>query len=432
MRNWLALLMLLCHVVSSAPLVRAQSKYEADFEFAWTELEKACGPLIAHKKIDWKAVEKELRPAAHAAQSDADHLVVLARLLARLRDGHAEVRPTTLTKDVAWPSDGRAASTGCGMFWCIAGKRVLVKSVWNSAAAAGVQAGWEVLRVDGQEVLEWIAARQRKLCDTVSFSTDQAALYFTLHQGISEPAGTSVEYEFKDEKGAKKKRTVAFTKANHVPWGPAVLPQGLAGDDDVRWCKLPSGLGYVHLRRCKGDLPERIDQALAALSDVPGLILDFRANGGGGFDHEAFMGRFVPSGETLRGGVSYASAGPKPYGGKLVVIVDAGVRSAGETGSGIFKEDGRAYMIGESATAGMSSQKTEIALPSGLFSLYVSVGSNKGRFNGGRGIEGLGVPPHELVSYDQKDLAKGVDTLIARAEALLGKFPSDKVPFKAK
>ena len=318
------------------------------------------------------------------------------------------------------------------MFWCIAGKRVLVKSVWNSAAAAGVQAGWEVLRVDGQEVLEWIAARQRKLCDTVSFSTDQAALYFTLHQGISEPAGTSVEYEFKDEKGAKKKRTVAFTKANHVPWGPAVLPQGLAGDDDVRWCKLPSGLGYVHLRRCKGDLPERIDQALAALSDVPGLILDFRANGGGGFDHEAFMGRFVPSGETLRGGVSYASAGPKPYGGKLVVIVDAGVRSAGETGSGIFKEDGRAYMIGESATAGMSSQKTEIALPSGLFSLYVSVGSNKGRFNGGRGIEGLGVPPHELVSYDQKDLAKGVDTLIARAEALLGKFPSDKVPFKAK
>jgi len=34
-----------------------------------------------------------------------------------------------------------------------------------------------------------------------------------------------------------------------------------------------------------------------------------------------------------------------------------GVRSAGETGSGIFKEDGRAYMIGESATAGMSTRR---------------------------------------------------------------------------
>lgn len=44
-------------------------------------------------------------------------------------------------------------------------------------------------------------------------------------------------------------------------------------------------------------------------------------------------------------------------------------------------------------------------LPSGLFALYVSVASNKGCFNGGRGIEGIGVVPHELVEYDLKDLA---------------------------
>jgi C-terminal processing protease CtpA/Prc len=111
--------------------------------------------------------------------------------------------------------------------------------------------------------------------------------------------------------------------------------------------------------------------------------------------------------------------------------VDAGARSAGETGSGIFKEDGRAYMIGESATAGMSSQKEEIELPSGLFRLYVSVGSNKGRFNGGRGIEGIGVIPHEIVEYDPKDLQAGIDTLIARAEALLAKFPQKDVPYRA-
>ena len=43
--------------------------------------------------------------------------------------------------------------------------------------------------------------------------------------------------------------------------------------------------------------------------------------------------------------MTYASAGPKPYGGPVVVIIDAGVRSAGETASGMFKEDGRAYEI---------------------------------------------------------------------------------------
>jgi C-terminal processing protease CtpA/Prc len=108
------------------------------------------------------------------------------------------------------------------------------------------------------------------------------------------------------------------------------------------------------------------------------------------------------------------------------------VRSAGETGAGQFKEDGRGYLIGESPTAGMASQKTTIALPSGLFELYVSTHSNKARFNNGRGIEGVGVIPHELVEFDPKDLAAGRDTLILRAEALLAKFPADKVPFQSK
>ncbi len=96
----------------------------------------------------------------------------------------------------------------------------------------------------------------------------------------------------------------------------------------------------------------------------------------------------------------------------------------------MFKEDGRAYMIGETPTAGMSSSKTTIDLPSGKFSLYVSVRSNKSRFQGGRGIEGIGFIPHETIPYDPADLSEGVDTLIKRAEELLAKFPKGKVPYK--
>jgi C-terminal processing protease CtpA/Prc len=97
----------------------------------------------------------------------------------------------------------------------------------------------------------------------------------------------------------------------------------------------------------------------------------------------------------------------------------------------MFKEDGRAYMIGDAPTAGMSSSKQTLALPSGLFSAYFSVFSNKARFNGGRGIEGIGVPPHEVVAYDPKDLIAGVDTQIRRAEELLTKgFPPDVVDYE--
>jgi len=120
----------------------------------------------------------------------------------------------------------------------------------------------------------------------------------------------------------------------------------------------------------------------------------------------------------------------EPLRGPVVAIVDATCRSAGETGSGIFKEDGRAYMIGESPTAGMSSSKTTIKLPSGKFSLYVSVRSNKSRFQGGRGIEGIGIIPHETIEYDPAELAAGTDTLIQCAEVVLDEFPENEVPYK--
>jgi C-terminal processing protease CtpA/Prc len=167
---------------------------------------------------------------------------------------------------------------------------------------------------------------------------------------------------------------------------------------------------------------------LATIGDAPGLILDMRANGGGGCDHEAVFGRFVPAGKYWG---RYQSKGERPFIGPMVVIVDAGVASAGETVAGMFKEDGRAYMIGDAPTAGMSSSKTTLALPSGLFSAYFSVFSNKARFNRGRGIEGVGVPPHEVVPYDPKELAAGIDTQIRRAEELLTKgFPADVVDYE--
>lgn len=115
----------------------------------------------------------------------------------------------------------------------------------------------------------------------------------------------------------------------------------------------------------------------------------------------------------------------------MVVIVDAGVRSAGETVAGMFKEDGRAWMIGDTPTAGMSAQKAVVTVPSGLFSVRFAVASNKGRFNDGRGIEGIGVPPHEVTPYEAADLARGVDTQIRLAEEFLTRgLPKDRVPWE--
>ena len=428
----LAALLLSC----AAPISRVEeSVYEKDVAFALAEIEKQCGVFFETKKIDWKKVEKEFTAAARTVKTDQDELVLLTRLLARLEDGHAAVQRGPKTKDLEWPKDGpygvKGELQGCGMFWCRVGKKLYVKNVWNAAQQVGLEAGSEILTVDGVPAAKWLDARIANLRETYAFSTDHQAFFYACHWGLAEPAGTRIELELKDPKGKPKKRTITYSKGNPTPWGPAFFPENLASTVDLNFGLLPSGAAYVHVRRSKGDLPEQMDEALAKIGAAPGLVLDFRGNSGGGFDHEAFLGRFVPKGEKLAFGNTYESTGAHPYGGPIVAIVDATVRSAGETAAGIFKEDGRAYMIGESPTAGMSSQKSTIELPSHLFSLYVSTSSNKQRFNGGKGIEGIGVIPHEIVEYDPKDLAAGVDTLIARADALLGKFPQDEVPYKA-
>jgi len=415
---------------------RGETAYEKDVAFALVEIDKQCRSLLVTKEIDWKKVEKEFAGLARKVKTDQDHLVLLTRLLARLEDGHAEVQPGPKARDVKWPEEGpfgvKGEPVGCGMFWCRVGKKLYVKNVWNAAQQVGLEVGSEILTVDGQPAAKWLDARIAKQRDTISFSTDHQAFFYACHWGLAQPAGSRIELEVKQPDGRVKKKTITYSKGNPTPWGPAVFPKGLAETKDLNFGLLPSGMGYVHVRRSKGDLPEQMDEALAKVGDAPGLVLDFRGNSGGSFDHEGFLGRFVPKGETLAFANSYASAGPRPYGGRIVVIVDATVRSAGETAAGIFKEDGRAYMIGESPTAGMSSQKTTIELPSGLFALYVSVSSNKGRFNGGKGIEGIGVIPHEIVEFDPEDLAAGVDTLIRRADELLADFPAGKVPYKAK
>lgn len=416
--------------------VSGETAYEKDVACAVDAIGKQCQALLDSKKIDWKTVKKEFSALAGKVKTDQDHLVLLTRLLARLQDGHAALQPGPKARDLKWPEDGpygvKGEPVGCGMFWCRVGKKIFVKNVWNAAEQVGLEVGSEVLSVDGQPAAKWLDARIAKLRDTISFSTDQQASFFACHWGLAQPAGSRIELEVKQPDGKTKKRTITYSKGNPVPWGPAVFPKDLAEAGDLKFGRLPSGMGYVHIRRCKEDLPELMDEVLAKVGDAPGLVLDFRANGGGGFDHDAFLGRFVPKGETLSFGKTYASAGPHPYAGRIVVIVDAGVRSAGETGAGIFKEDGRAYMIGESRTAGMSSDKATIELPSGLFALHVSVSSNKQRFNGGKGIEGIGVIPHEIVEYDPKDLAAGADTLIRRADELLAGFPARKVPYQAR
>ena len=428
MRACVLLLLLGAGVAAAKPSKRTWHK---DVVFACEQIEEHCKPLLQIKKINWNKVRGRFLREVRKVKTVQDHYALLVRLIAALRDGHAGVYPAeSVKKQVKWP--GPDTSAGPGLFFCRASRKIYVKFAWSNAARAGIEPGMEVLRIDKLPAAKWLDNRMAELREYWSISTDHRAFFDACHHGPGGPAGTTLKLELRKLDGSTKKVTVTRGKASTVPVGPAVFPKGLKRLGRQSYGKLESGYGYIHLRKLETEVVEQMDRMLAEIGEVPGMILDFRANGGGGFDHDGFLGRFIPLGEKMSRAKAYAlpGAGPNPYGGPVVVIVDAGVFSAGETGSGMFREDGRAYMIGETPTAGSSSAKTTIELPSKLFSLYVSIRSNKGRFQSGRGIEGVGFAPHEIVEYDPEDLANGVDTLIKRAEAVFAKYPQNKVAYR--
>jgi carboxyl-terminal processing protease len=413
----------------------AKDVYEEDVAFALTELEKQCGGFFKLKGIDWKKVSKRFTKEAKKTRNDQDHWLMLVRLNAQLKDGHCRVELTDPESGIDVPEEWKIEKNGPGFFLCKIGKKYYTKTVWSSAEDLGLLPGMEILSIDGLAMKKWMVKREEDIRDTRSFSTHQHVTHWILNRGFSKETNETLKVEYKDHGGKKRKRTIRMDRASAVPDGPAFYPKDYKYEGkSIRWGHTTRGFGYIHFRRTSDDLFEGLDKALEGLQDVEGMILDFRGNSGGGTDHDELEGRFVPKGQTMprmaRGPV--ASSGEHPYGGPMIVIVDGTTVSAGETTSGMFKEDGRAYMIGESATAGMSSQKTRIPLPSGKFTLYVSVGSNRQSFNGGRGIEGIGVPPNEIVEFAPNDLFQGIDTITARAEALLEDYPTKDVKYDPK
>ncbi len=78
------------------------------------------------------------------------------------------------------------------------------------------------------------------------------------------------------------------------------------GGADVQWVRLEDGIGYLQVRRIRQGLEVSLDQALTALGDIKGLILDVRGNSGGGFDVNTAFRNFdiAPAGAPRRTGRS--------------------------------------------------------------------------------------------------------------------------------
>jgi carboxyl-terminal processing protease len=200
------------------------------------------------------------------------------------------------------------------------------------------------------------------------------------------------------------------------------------------------GMGYVYLETFNNefaarDLAEAID-LLTELhgSDLPGLVLDLRGNGGGLLTQSIDVaGLFLDGGEvvSVRGRQQddnsryHAKQGEKIPGIPLVVLINGYTASASEIVAGALQDRGRAIIVGTPSFGKGSVQ-----------SVFPLNGGRKGALRlttaryftpSGSSIQGLGITPDvwiesyaddgkEHTQFTESSLPNSLDTIILETE----------------
>jgi C-terminal processing protease CtpA/Prc len=280
----------------------------------------------------------------------------------------------------------------------------------SPADEAGVKPGMTVVSVNGKDAGELMADYGRRASRYWGYSSDRVLRYEAARLfARQEQRGAPVKLVLEDPEGKRHEVEVAAKAAGsrYIPRRPVPI----AGSDDaadVSWAKLGDGVGYVFVRRIKGDLPESIDKALAALGDIRSLVIDVRGNSGGGYD-------------AARAVRNFAADDPEEpqrprFKGPIALLIDERCISAGEGWASWFVATRRAKLFG-SATAGASSRKVDYTLTNGLYSVVVPVKAYTGSLD--RPIERRGLEPDVPVRCNAKDLAAGKDTVLETAKQYL-------------
>ena len=210
------------------------------------------------------------------------------------------------------------------------------------AAAAGLQAGDQIVSVDGVSTAGWTLPRAVR--------------------AITGPEGTEVVLGVRRE-GEEEVREVAITRSkidldSVQGWA---LRRGADGSEDGWDFRLDpaAGIAYVRLTQFLPQTARELDEALAAAEaagPLHGLILDLRFNPGGLLGSAIEVtDRFVAGGplvETVDGeGVVRDEYEAKKRGTltdlPVAVLINRGSASAAEIVAGVLADTGRATVIGE-------------------------------------------------------------------------------------
>ncbi|MGD0610795.1 MAG: S41 family peptidase [Anaerolineales bacterium] len=284
--------------------------------------------------------------------------------------------------------------TGIGAFVDVTGAYLTItKPIEGSPAQkAGLQAGDEIIAVDGQDMT----------------GVNPAAV----REKVIGPAGTTVTLTIQRQ-DVTSPFDVVITRANIVV--PSVTSKMLA-----------NGIAYIQLsdfgQTSAQDFHAQLQTLMA--NHPKGLILDLRDNGGGLVTTAVAIGsEFIDHGVIFYEVTANGTKQPHPAQPNglatqipLVVLVNSQSASASEIVSGAIQDDGRGKLVGE-VTYGKGSEQIMVPLMNNQGAAHITVA--RWLTPNGRSTNKKGLTPDVIVPLTPDDAKAGRDPQLDAAVKLL-------------
>lgn len=374
--------------------------------------------------LDWDQAYLDAIPEVIAAKDTAAFYEVLVRLVARLHDGHSNVYYPEALQDRYYAQPGLRTRR--------LGDTVVVSSIQDAGLLKqGVLAGDEVLRVDGNPVLQYGEQRVAPFesSSTVQDRNIRAYAYSLLAGDAKVPVALTL-------KNASGKVFEIKAPRSGFETAPADPPKPLFELRD-------DGIAILRVPQLEDDASLKALQAnLTTLADAKGLILDLRGNGGGSSNHgtdilEYLTREPLPNPTvSFRNVYSYLEAArsdrlildwrqasidpdrdlPKEhYAGPVAMLIDARSFSAAEDTAAVFKMMKRGIIVGM-PSGGSTGQPFLFPLPGGGMA---RICVKRDQYADGTDFVGVGVLPDVEASVTVDDFRNNADSVRDLAVSLL-------------
>ncbi len=367
--------------------------------------------------LNWQAEYDYYKPIIEKCETNDSLFHYLNQMLFKLNVSHLFALPADYKDEIGSPQLFLDGTIGIDLR-LINGEAIIISVKKKSAAFnSGIKPGFRLIEVNGKTINSFIDERKS---EPIPPFNDINIRLLSTENIIRELYGTpddTVNITYMDENNLEHSVSLQLKNRSieKVSFIPSLPPMYASIDKRI----ISDSIAYIHFDVFLPVLLDSIVSSIAEYINYPNLIIDIRGNPGGDFNTRRTIAEQFVSERTLfwryqrRNDVNevFLNPSPKPYKGKVVILIDELSSSSSEEFSGGMKAIGRATIIGQ-RTAGKVLTMEIVELPEGGLFVYPN---QQTRTSKDEVLEGVGVIPDIKIEMEKEAILKGIDTQLEKA-----------------